>query len=126
MQRVSGNAMPAARYLAIDRNHLGCGVGEAGDPGGEAGREGRGIEHTAKRIMRRHISGEGQEGQSGPGPLPELDDVLRPGCGLAQNNQQDLRQRTDPLPELLRVAQRREMIERRRDRPGIPPSRGLP
>ena len=64
MQRVGVHAMGTARGLAVDRHDLGRAVGQAGDPGGEAGREGRGIEcveHVAQRVMRRHAAGERQE-----------------------------------------------------------------
>ena len=104
----------------------------------EAGLEPRRVErvdHVAQRVVAGDAVPVGQEAaqerQVLPAPQPRLDQVVGPGQGGGQHQEQDLRQRRKHLPGLARILQRRKMAPARRSR-SLPSliasfrSRGIP
>src|SRR4051794_18348979 len=114
----------------------GFGLAQALDPAHEAGPEQPGIErgdHLAQRVVARHPVLAGQEateeGEVLVAPERDLDDVIGPRQGGAQQQEQDLRQRVEHLGPLPRVLERREVVEQGRAiglGHGRPPCDGAP
>src|SRR3954470_11914253 len=126
----------APRGLAVDRDEVRLGLAQAFDPRREAGLEQLGVErgdHLAQRVVARHPVLAGQEateeGEVLVAPERDLDDVIGPRQGGAQQQEEDLRQRVEHLGLLPRVLERREVVEQERAiglGHGRPPRDGAP
>ena len=92
--------MATPRGLPIDGDDVGIGVAQAADPGLEAGLEQLRVKrgkHVAQRIVARDavfVAVEAPEERQMLGsPQCRLDEVVRPGDGRRQHQQQDFRER---------------------------------
>jgi hypothetical protein len=108
----------APRGLAVDRDEVGRRLAQALDPAREARLEQLGVEggdHLAQRVVARDAVPVGQEAaqerQVLLAPHLDLDEVVRPRQGSAQQEQQDLRQAVEHLGRLARVLQDGEVVE---------------
>ena len=107
----------APRGLAVNGDDVGVGVDQAADPGLEAGRQLRYQcgEHVAQCIVARDPAFVAvdvlEERQMLGSPQCRLDEVVRPGDGRRQHQQQDFSEWIQYLGMLTRVAKGGEVIQ---------------